>query len=497
MDTFKISKSQYIRGLQCPKSLWYFTNQPSLCKDQFNGHNTLFGEGIEVGMLAQNYFKNGITINFDLSRISESTANTKDAVKNGCKVIFEATACTKDGVLSRIDILKKVDSSEYWDLMEVKMSTEIKDHHLDDMAFQRYVFLNSGYKIRKSILMYINNTYVRSGELSLNDLFILKDCTDDVLKRLTEVKKTIERLVKTVNSKDEPNIETGNHCKKPFVCEYNAHCSPKVTKNPVNEIFSSSQKLNWLKDNGIKDLKNIPKDFKMTEREAIAVRSVKKNKVHLNKKEIKNFLNKLIFPVYYLDYETFFPAIPLFDNSKPYQQIPFQYSLHIQNEIFGSVKHIEFLHGEKTDPRPSFVKNLINNCGDIGSIIVYNKAFEARINKELGENFPKWNRKLLSISNRMLDLLLPFRSRMIYHPKMRGSASIKKVLPAFVPELNYNDLEISEGTSASLAYLKFIKNLATDEEKNHIFKDLKKYCALDTYAEVILLKFLFESCSSE
>ena len=191
--------------------------------------------------------------------------------------------------------------------------------------------------------------------------------------------------------------------------------------------------------------------------------------------------------------ETIFPAVPLFDKTHPYQQIPFQFSLHIQKKKGGTLKHIEFLHEEPGDPRPGFIKSLMENCGNTGSVIVYNRPFESRINNELSANFPKYRDSLDSITNRMEDLLIPFRSRWLYHPDMRGSASLKDVLPAFVPELSYENLAIGDGGTASLMYLNCLKGGVPEEIKVKILKDLKDYCFQDTLAEVKLLDVLYNT----
>jgi hypothetical protein len=214
----------------------------------------------------------------------------------------------------------------------------------------------------------------------------------------------------------------------------------------------------------------------------------------MDKEEIRGFLKTLIYPLYFLDYETVFPAVPLFDNTRPYQQVPFQFSLHIQQKKGGDLNHVEFLHTDSTDPRPDFIKSLIENCGDIGSVIVYNQSFESGINNQLAEDFPEYSARIDKITQRMVDLLVPFRSRWLYHPDMKGTASLKSVLPAFVPDLRYDNLAIGDGGTASVFYLSCITGNASEEEKIQIFQDLKDYCYQDTFAEVKLLDVLYK-CS--
>jgi len=493
MNNLRISKSQYLRGIQCPKSLWYYRYKKELIpEEEPDNINNFFNAGHEVGKLAQGYFKNGIEIVAEPYEIEKSIKLTNDAIANRNSVVFEATASSDDGAYSKIDIFKKVNDSDEWDLIEVKMSTGVKDYYIDDLALQRYAFLGAGYKIRKSILMHVNNQYVRSGDLNLKKFFTLNDCTDEVVNKLGEVKNNLSRLFKILKHDTEPDIGPGDHCCDPFECEFCYHCWPERSEHSVYNIFGKGTKRYNLINAGIQDIRDIPDDFSLTDREFIAVTATKKKKIIFDKKKIDAFLNDLEYPLYYLDYETIFPVVPLFDQNKPYQQIPFQFSLHIQKEKNEDSEHIEFLHIETGDPRPEFIKALIKACGETGSVVVYNIGFERTRNRELGENFPEYKEALDKISNRMVDLLIPFRSRFLYHPKMKGSASIKKVLPAFVPELNYDDLEIGDGGTASHLYLCCKKNIVSENEKSDIFLNLKKYCYQDTYAEVLLIDTLYK-----
>ena len=243
----------------------------------------------------------------------------------------------------------------------------------------------------------------------------------------------------------------------------------------------------------ILNISDITNNFKATNRQQIEINSQNNKRIYKDKKKIKEFLNSLKYPLYYLDYETINPAIPLFDNTSPYQQIPFQFSLHIQKKKGGELKHVEFLHTGQDDPRPALINSLLKNCGNEGSVIVYNKAFESRINYMLGQDFPRFIGKLKEINNRMVDIMTPFKSRFLYHPKMEGSASLKNVLPAFVPQMSYDKLEIQDGGTASILYFSCIKNIVSEEDKNKIYKDLSDYCKQDTLAEVKLLEVLYRN----
>lgn len=477
--------------MQCPKALWFYRHRRDLYPDITETKQHLFDSGHEVGLLAQAYFKNGIEITEEYYEIDKAIASTVHAVNQGYQAIFEATACSADGAFSRIDILKKVAASEKWDLIEVKQSNGVKDYHIDDMALQRYAFEGAGYNVRKTILMHVNNQYVRKGDIDPKGFFALEDCTEIVESRLPDVPDFLAGLLEVLNTGTEPCVEIGDHCKKPFECDYTDHCWKHVPAYSVYNIFKGPQ-LQEMLENNILDVAHIPEGVSIPGRKAIDVDVYRKQAVHVDKINIKNFLGTLTYPIYYLDYETIFPAIPLFDNTSPYQQIPFQFSLHIQENRSGELKHVEFLHTEPTDPRLTFIEALIGNCGRNGSVLVYNRGFESRINRELGQAFPRYQLELENINSRMIDLLIPFRSRHLYHPKMMGSASLKSVLPAFAPDFSYEDLEISDGNTASMMYLSCVKSVASDADKENIYRSLRKYCKMDTLAEVRLLDVLYE-----
>ena len=488
----RISKSQYLKGVQCHKALWFYRHRSDLKPKITEAQQHLFDTGHEIGELAKQYFKGGVEIIAEYYEINKAIKYTEAAIRQEDEVIFEATALSPDGAFSRIDVLKKVNGSDAWDLIEVKASTGVRDYHLDDITFQRYAFANAGYEIRNSILMHINNQYVRAGELNVNKLFSLTDCTEIVQEKITEIDGNLKNLIRVVNSGAEPVIDIGDHCNCPFACDYIHHCWQHIPEYSVYDVFGG-RKLEELLLNDVVEIADIPDDFETTERQYIDIQSFKDNQVNINKEAIKGFLNTLIYPLYFLDYETIFPAVPLYDNTRPYQQIPFQFSLHIQEKKGGDLKHDEFLYMEVSDPRPDFTKSLIENCGEIGSVVVYNQSFESGINDQLAVDFPEYSERINGITQRMIDLLVPFRSRWLYHPDMKGSASLKSVLPAFVPGLSYDNLAIGDGGTASLLYLSCITGNVSENERIQIFQNLKDYCYQDTLAEVKLLKVLYDN----
>jgi hypothetical protein len=377
-------------------------------------------------------------------------------------------------------------------LIEVKSSTGVKDYHIDDMALQRHAFSGAGYRIGKSFLMHIDNTYVRCGDLDLQALFTLEDCTEIVEDRLAEVGSKVAALINVINSRNEPEIEIGDRCTNPFECDFIPYCWYHVPDYSVYNVFTGSKLEELLKEN-ILNISDVPDDFDLTDRQSIEIKACKENRIQRDVSAIKGFLEQLAYPLYYLDYETISTAVPLFDHSSPYETIPFQFSLHVQSKKGGDLKHMEFLHTGTDDPRPGFLEALVEACNKRGSVVVYNQAFESGVNNKLALNFPAYADRLEAINDRMVDLLVPFRSRHLYHPAMEGSASLKSVLPAFVPDLTYEGLAIANGEIASITYNRCIRGLIPEAEKPQIFEDLREYCRLDTLAEVRLIDVLYQN----
>lgn len=486
-----ISKSQFLKGIQCTKALWYYRNRKDLAKEIDEAQQAIFDRGTDIGKLAHQYFKGGVEVEAEYWDIKTAVSITEDFVSKGQSIIFEAAAESEDGLYSKIDVLKKIKGKNEWDMIEVKGSASVKGYHISDMAAQRYAFEGAGYKIRKSILMHINSDYVRKGDLDIKELFHLEDCTAEVKEFMGEVGYTLPKLLSVLKKKKEPEVSIGSHCDNPFTCDYVDHCWKHIPDYSVYDV-TSGKKLEALLDLGIVDVKKIPGDFKLGKLKAIDVDAYKSNKKNVDPKALKDWIGQLKYPLYFLDYETIGPAVPLFDGTSPFRQYPFQYSLHVQQNRGGSLEHREFLHTEQSDPRPSFVEQLISDCGKKGSIIVYNLSFEAGVNESLAKKYRKFASDLRAINERMVDLIIPFRSRHLYHPKQQGSASIKAALPAFVPDMSYEELDIPLGTEASRLGELIIAGQLPESDFDRVVNGLREYCKQDTFAMVRLLQVIYE-----
>ncbi len=484
----KLSKTDFTKGKQCPKALWLKYYQPELKPNFDDKARNILETGEEINELARSYFKGGVNAAIDeYFDIRKAEEFTKDLISKNHQIIFEATAIDgSDNSHARIDILQKNEGQKSWNLIEVKGSTSVKDYHIDDLSFQYHIFTKAGYKIDKCLLMLINNKYQLNGAINPQEFFKFEDISDKVLEKQNEIEAKKQELIETLNNQNQPNIKIGNKCFKPFDCEYKSYCWQNIPNYSIFNVATRKKIAEIIVDeigsyevNDI-DVSNYEKGIK-----ELDIICYQENKTHIDKEKLSEFVSDLKYPLYFLDYETFQLPIPIFQRVRPYQQIPFQFSLHIQEKPDQELSHFEFLHQEKSDPRKDFIQSLVNNCGDNGSIIVYYEPFEKSRNKELARDFPEYSKPLLNLNERIIDLMVPFKKKYIYSPKQESSNSIKKVLPAFT-DLSYQNLEIKSGGDAMDIYADFIKGKINLDQK--LTKNLLEYCKLDTYAMVELLQ---------
>ena len=492
-----LTKSNYLLGLQCPKLLWVTKNDKKRIPEPNEVTLKKFKDGILLGELATKVFPKGKEI---------PTKDFKETIKQTELLLLEKVPLFEasflvDNLYLRADILvpvgdsSKDDSGEpKWDIIEVKSATKVKDINIYDVSFQKYVCEKAGLKIRKCFLMHINNQYVKSGEIEPKELFVQTDITDLVETYSKEIKDRIENMLDIINSKKEPECSIGVHCSAPYDCPLKEECWKDVPDGSVFDFYRMLKKKAFgLYDDGIVKIEDVPDSVKLNDKQKIQRILAKNGEVHKDKEKIKSFLDGLSYPIYYLDFETINPAIPKFEGMRPYQRIPFQFSLHIQEKEGGELKHISFLAEGINDSRPKFMQALKDNLGDKGDILVYNQSFEKGVMNEGAIAFPEfreWYDK--NILLRVKDLWDVFRNFWYYNSEQKGSASIKYVLPV-LSKLKYSDLEIKKGDVASYEWerITFLENVS-DEEKLRVRKALEKYCGLDTMAEVEIIRGLGE-----
>jgi hypothetical protein len=378
---------------------------------------------------------------------------------------------------ARTDILIKRDGS--WDMYEVKSSSHVKKEHIYDATFQYLVF-SKGYDIENVYILHLNKDYIREGSISLPDLFVAEDVTEKV----EECKEEVLSLRRDAFMVSESNsVEDINACIRPKSCPCISVCHPKLPDYSIydiNRITQNESKVRQLESMGIVDIYDVPDNFELSEKQRFQVEVAKSKETYIDKEEIEDMFDDLEYPLYFLDYETFNPAIPLFNGYSPFDHITFQYSLHVLDED-GNLDHFEYLHTEKTDPIPHLLDSLKEYIKDDGSIVVWNKGFEGGRNKSMGSIYPEYRDFCEGMNDRLFDLMDVFKDNLYHDPLFKGSYSIKYVLPVLVPDLSYDDLNIRNGSMAMASWYDFVFK---DKGNKNIINDLLRYCELDTLAMV-------------
>ncbi len=462
-------------------------HQPKL-KDQTSaGQQALFDRGTSIGELARQLFPGGVDASPEnYYEFQQSVAYTQRLIHDGESVIYEA-AFQHEGVLAAIDILVKTNGK--WRAYEVKSSTSIKDTFVLDAALQYQVITGAGLALADLSIIYINNQYVRMGELEIKKLFATESILEGILEQQPFVISQIARLKDVLQLKEVPTVDIGEHCSIPYGCDFMGHCWQHIPQPSVFDLANLREKRKFeLYRKGVIRFEDITPDVELNNHQRLQVDAHLNNREHIDAVGIREFLSTLSYPMYYLDFETFNPAVPLYDRSWPYQQIPFQYSIHYKKERHGDLRHTEFLAQGTGDPRRAFIENLLSKTRLPGTILTYNQGFEKGILKGLATAFPEYAEALEDRVMRIKDIMHPFQQRLYYTPAMQGSYSIKEVLPALVPALGYDELLIDNGSDASLYFEQLIYDLTADKEE--IRKNLLAYCKMDTLAMVRILEKL-------
>ena len=483
-----LSKSRFIAGWQCLKRLYLEVHQPELAAEPDEQSMAVFEQGHEVGRWAQRMFPGGALIEAGREEMDKALRQTEQAVAaKQHPAIFEA-AFSHANILARIDILERLPRNQ-WRLIEVKSSTSLKDHYLYDVAIQRLILEGLGMKV-VTCLMHLNREYVYDGkQYELEKLFAVRDVTKETAALEQNVNDLLREEWKALARAKPPDIEPGSHCTRPHGCEFYDLCNKPL---PVDHVANlpgiSPKKLKELASRGIGSIGEIPKDFSLTERQRRAWECARTGKPWFGK-GLKEALAGLRYPLYFMDFETLAVALPRYAGMSPYDQIPFQWSLHIQRKPGDEPEHHEFLADDTNDPRTEFVKTLCQVIGKKGNVVAYNSGFESGCLESLSEELPQYKDEIGNIQDRLWDLLPVMRAH-VYDLAFRGSYSLKSVLPALVPHMTYEGMEVAEGSDAGLAWEKMIQAEAGSEERKRLEAALLAYCKQDTLAMVKLLEVL-------
>ena len=475
-------------GSQCHLRLWYETHARELASEPNDNLQAIYDTGHEVGELACKRHPGGHLIAHDHFHADEALDETRRVTAAGTAPALFEPAFRHQGVLVRVDILERLPEGG-WGLIEVKSATSLKDVFVLDAAVQLWVLRGAGLDVREAGVLTLDRDYVyKGGALDLEALFRLHPVLDRASELLDTIGWEATEMQSMLAGREAPDIGPGDRCFSPYACPYYAHCTRDFVRpdHSIGELPWLAQKRRAeLEASGIDEIRDIPEDFPLSKLQRKVRQSVcaGRDLVH---GDLAGHLASLKQPVRYLDFESFAPAIPRFADTRPYDQTPFLFSVHVERDG-GSLEHMEYLHEGSDDSRPQLAERLLDALGRTGTICTYSN-FERTTLRALAAALPERAAALRAVEARLFDLL-PVVRNSYYHPAFRGSFSIKSVLPALVPGSGYDDLAIADGQTAAARYVAALKS-ADSAERQRTFQDLRAYCAQDTLAMVELRRAL-------
>ncbi len=472
-----LSKSRLLLHRQCPKRLWLKVYHPEL-EEIDNGNQARFATGTYVGEVAQQLYPDGVLIDGD--DLGQAMIDTKEILTGEKRPIFEATF-QSDGLLIRADLL--LPDRDGFRMVEVKSSTSVKDYHLTDAAIQSWVAEQAKLPLTSVEIAHIDNSFVYPGGGDYHGLFHHADISEQISGMKAEVPDWINAARKTLSG-EEPCIAPGAQCDTPFECPFFGYCAPTVKTEDEYppEVMPYGRALAaTLRDEGYTDLRDVPEERLDNPRHQRVWRVSKSGQAELNS-EAGKIIAALPYPRYYIDFETINPAVPVWAGTRPYMQVPFQWSCHTE-AAKGVMTHCAFLADGQSDPRRSFAESLINVAGTDGPIFVYYAPFERSRMQELADYYPDLAPALRAAVVRIVDLY-PIARDYYYHPAMCGSWSLKAVLPTIAPDLAYDNLEVANGGMAQEAFAEIMQPETLPERRQQLHNALLLYCERDTVAMV-------------
>lgn len=485
-----LSKSKLLAFRQCPRRLWLEIHRPKL-RDDSAATQASFAVGHQVGDIARQLYDpkgKGALIDPQAEGFEAAFARTQ-ALLQSAQPIFEA-GFRAEGALALADVMlpAKKNGKKAWRMVEVKSSTSVKDYHRDDAAVQAFVARSSGVLLAGIALAHIDSDWTYPGAGDYAGLLRENDLTEEAFGRGDEVRGWIAEAQQIVAKRKEPAVKTGKQCGDPYECGFLAHCQSlePQAEQPIRWLPGHLSKglQAHIDTHGLTELRDVPDELLNDKQQRVKAVTLS-GKPYFDQKAATQVLAAHKLPAYFLDFETIQFAVPIWKGTRPYQQIPFQFSVHRLSRT-GKLEQQAFLDLSGADPSKGFADALIAACGDRGPIFVYNAGFETARIRELSERFPRLAKPLLALIERVVDLL-PVARNHYYHPSQQGSWSIKAVLPALCPELNYGDLDgVQDGGMAMDAFLEALAPQTGKARKTEIEQQLLAYCALDTYAMVRL-----------
>lgn len=482
MASRHLTKSRYIAGLQCLRRLWLVVHEPLPHEEPAPGSPMDVGQ--EIGGKAHLLFPGGVLVREEPWQHAEAVPRTAELMNDAAvPAIFEA-AFEYAGIRIRVDVMERL-SPGTWGLREVKSSSGLKDHYLDDIALQMYVLRGAGIAVASIELLHVNTTYVRGpAGICWTDFFARMDVADAVAERLVDLPGHLPAMRESLGMLALPDAEPGKQCGTPYDCEFWDRCTANKPADWIHYLPRLSQaRASELKARGIEAISAIPADFPLTSKQVIIRDATASGRPYVAP-DLARLLRGYGPPTYYLDFEAMMPPTPLYEGTRPYQTLPFQWSLHAIADD-GSLHYWEFLADGGDDPRRRFAETLIEALAASDAPIVVYSAYEQTRLKDLAGQFPDLSTGLNAVAARLVDLL-PIVRGAVYHPEFRFSNSIKSVAPALCPGFGYDDLDsVADGAAASATFVRLASGcLAGPEEANQLRAALRAYCRRDTLAMV-------------
>ena len=475
----KLSKSNYLLFLQHPFFLWLKKNDPSRLPPVNATQKAIMMSGLKFEKIAEDFFENGI-------HIKEEDSHNISELKE--KVFFQIKFETED-LISIIDVLEKVDDNKY-NLYEIKSSSSVKEIHYYDLAFQKYILEKNNINVKDVFCIHVNSDYIKKGAIKPKEIVKINNITDDVEKLRQKTESNIKNAMNIFNTKNEPKFKMTDRSRfsdKQYCLKFYR----SLTSSPAYSIYDLSlkkDKLIDLENKSCFDAKNLEYTSDLSMKQGLQLKSIKTGERIIEKEKILTFLNEFIYPIYFLDYETFSEVVPIFENTSPYESIPFQYSLHILKSPTSKVEHMEYLHQSSDNPDKYLAEKLIKDIGSKGSVIAWYSSFEKRQNLYLAGKLPLLAEKINSINDRIIDLMVPFKKNWVVDKDFLGKTSIKNILPVLIDGFSYENMNIRNGVMAQQIWAPtFLEN---ENNKKRVTKDLLDYCCMDTFAMYKIFLYL-------
>jgi len=491
-----ISKSEYMLFLRHPAWLWLKKFEKHRLPSIDANTQAIFDTGHDFEKYAEQLFPEGVSLGFtNYAEYGVLPSRTTEALDHGAKTIFQGRF-EVDGLTCIVDILNRNDDGSY-DLMEIKSSTKVKPEHEYDLAFQLIVLDKAGIQVDHIAVIHLNKEYVRDGRIDPKAITAKTDVTGAVRLLAEATKEQINKAKQMLLSGQLPDTSPrfANLISVPGTTWFEDWMAVYFTLKPELDPYSiyhlsypNATQIGELEDRNSTMIADVPDELALRPKQLAQIHATQSNQRLIEREKIKDFLDTFSYPLYFFDYETFSTAIPYFDRCSPYQDYPFQYSLHVQDSPGTEVRHLEYLHADPSNPMPGLLEQLKADIGDQGTILTWNMTYEKGCNDRMAKLYPEYQEFLESVNARINDLMIPFAKMWMVDKDFFGSASVKKVLPALIPELSYKELKVSDGLLARRTWTQTVLEGKNADKKEHILADLSDYCTLDTFAMVRILE---------